>query len=147
VIVLTANGLLTWLADDRLLYQARADETGRIAVRGGFSSTNRGRLSLRELVEMLTADRLERLANARPTPALLVAQQNARRVRVANTTRYSDEIVWRFGRATRPLCDRSPGSSASCDADDRAASYAAGVARSGHELANGEAHSTARTAS
>ncbi len=142
-----ANGLLTWLADDRLLYQARADETGQVAVSGGFSTANRGRLSFRELIDMLTPDRLERLANARPTPALLAAQQSARRVRVANTTRYREEIAWRFGHATRPLCERSPGLSLAGDVDDRTAAYSGGVARSGHHLANGEAQTTARTAS
>jgi hypothetical protein len=142
-----ANGLLTWLADDRLWYQARADGSGRISLHGGFSAANRGRLSLRELIDLLTPDRLPGLANARLTPALLAAQQNARRVRVANTTRYRDEIDWRFGRATRPLCERSPGFGPPDDVDDRSQAYPGGVSRSGHQLANGEAHTTARTAS
>ena len=51
-----ANGLLTWLADDRLLYQARADDAGRIVLCGGFSMVNRGGLSMRELIDMLTPD-------------------------------------------------------------------------------------------
>jgi hypothetical protein len=139
------NGLLTWLADDRLLYQARFDETGQVTLSGGFSTAMRGRLSLRELVDMLTPDRLERLANARPTPALLAAQQNARRVRVANTTRYRDEIAWRFGHATRPLCERPAGFGVHGDTDDHAAAYSGGVAATAPHRANGEVQTTART--
>ena len=95
---------------------------------------------------MLTPDRPEELANARPTPALLAAQQNARRVRVANTARYRDEIAWRFGHPTRPLCERSPGFGVHGDADDRVAADADRVPRSGRRLTNGELHTTARTA-
>lgn len=142
-----ANGLLTWLADDRLLYQARADETGRVAFCGGFSMAHRGQLTVRELVDMLTPDRLERLANARPTPAILAAQQNARRARFANTARYRDEIAWRFGHANRPLCEHAPDFGASGHEDEIAAAYAGRTARSGHQFVNGEVRTTARTAS
>jgi hypothetical protein len=107
-----ANGLLTWLADDGLLYQTRCDDTGRMTVRSGFSVAQRGRISLRELVDLITPDRLERLSNAQPTPALLAALQNARRVRVANMNRYREGLSWRFGQAVRPqpgpgLCARA----------------------------------------
>jgi hypothetical protein len=35
-----ANGVVTWLADDALLYQARADQHGHVRVHGGFSAAN-----------------------------------------------------------------------------------------------------------
>jgi hypothetical protein len=94
---------------------------------------------------MLTPDRPEELANARPTPALLAAQQNARRARVANTTRYCDETAWRFGHPTR-LCERSPGFGVHGDADDRVAANADRIPRSGRRLTSGEVRTTARTA-
>jgi hypothetical protein len=145
--------VLTWLADDRLLYQSHAAASGRITVHGGFSLTNRGRLTLRELVAMLTPDPLKRLSNARPTAALLIEQQNARRVRVANVTRYREEIAWRFGDAPRKK-----------HATKHAAGHAAangfirpilvpelvaypGVARPGQTTVSEELHSTARTES
>src|ERR1700733_14295340 len=78
-----AKGIVTWLADDALLYQARADYHGRIRVHGGFSPANRARMLMRELVDMLTPGRLARLSNAPQTKPLLDAEQNARRARLA----------------------------------------------------------------
>ena len=80
VLVPGASGALTWLADDGLLYQARADYQSGIRVHGGFSPANRARLLMRELVDRLTPDRLDRLANSVRTKPLLEAEQNARRV-------------------------------------------------------------------
>jgi len=95
-----ANGVVTWLADDALLYQAWADHQGRILVRGGFSPANRARMLLRELVDMLTPNRLSLLSNAARTTRLLEAEANARRVRFANMTRFREDIGWRFGHAS-----------------------------------------------
>jgi hypothetical protein len=95
-----ANGVVTWLADDTLLYQTRADDQGRILLHGGFSSANRGRMLLRELVDRLTPDRLSLLSNAPPTNRLIEAVQNARRMRFANMTRFREDIAWRFGHAS-----------------------------------------------
>jgi hypothetical protein len=94
------NGVLTWLADDALLYQVRANCQGRLRVHGGFSAANRAHLLLRELVDMLTPDRPSRLADAPPTDLLAEAQQNGRRARFANMTRFRDDIAWRFGHAS-----------------------------------------------
>ena len=94
------HGVVTWLADDGLLYQARADQKNRVRVHGGFPTANRARLLLRELIDLLTPDRLVKLSNAPRTAGLLEAEQNARRVRLTNLTRFSDDIGWRFGRAT-----------------------------------------------
>jgi hypothetical protein len=96
------NGLLTWLADDGLLYQAFADAAGRIRVDGGFSLASRGRMTLRDLVEMVRPDRLKRLSGARPTQALATAERNAARARVANLGRYGEDIAWRFGQRGTP---------------------------------------------
>jgi hypothetical protein len=93
------NGVVTWLADDRLWYQARADHHGHIRVHGGFSSANRGDMSMRELVDVLTPDRLARMANAPRTASLQDAALNASRARMANTTRFGEDITWRFGHA------------------------------------------------
>jgi hypothetical protein len=98
-----ANGVVTWLADDALLYQARADRQGRIQVHGGFSPANRARMLLRELV-----DRLSRLSNAQRTNRLVEAEDNARRVRFANTTRFREDIAWRFGHASTAVADAKP---------------------------------------
>ncbi len=95
-----ANGVVTWLADDGLRYQARADYHGRVRVHGGFSPANRGRMLLSELVEMLTPDRLGRLSNSLRTASLMEAEQNARRMRFASTTRFREDIGWRFGHAS-----------------------------------------------
>jgi hypothetical protein len=95
-----ANGVVTWLADDNLLYQARADRQGRVQVHGGFSPANRGRMLLRELVDMLIPDRLSRLSNASRTNHLVEAEQNARRARMANLARFQEDIAWRFGHAS-----------------------------------------------
>ncbi|MEA2773191.1 MAG: hypothetical protein QOD93_6153 [Acetobacteraceae bacterium] len=95
-----ANGVATWLADDALLYQARADQQGRIQVHGGFSPANRARMLFREMVDTLTPDRLSRLSNAPRTHRLVEAEQNARRVRLANLTRFGEDIAWRFGHAS-----------------------------------------------
>jgi hypothetical protein len=95
-----ANGVGTWLADDGLLYQARADQQGRVRVHGGFSPASRGRMLLRELVDALTPDRLSRLSNAPRTNRLLEAEQNARRVRLTNMNRFREDIAWRFGHGS-----------------------------------------------
>lgn len=121
----SANGVVTWLADDGLLYQARADHQSRIRVHGGFSSANRARLLFRELVDLLTPDRLVRLSNARRSADLVDAEQNARRVRLANLTRFGDDIAWRFGRASAvaPEQERRPDGR-------RLKAYASGSAKS-----------------
>ena len=92
-----ADGIVTWLADDGLLYQARANETGRVRIHGGFSPANRGSMMLRELVDGLTPDRLIRLSNASCPAAIQEATQNARRAHFASMTRFRDDIAWRFG--------------------------------------------------
>jgi hypothetical protein len=139
-----ASGVVTWLADDALLYQARADYQGRIRVHGGFSPANRARMLMRELVDMLTPDRLARLSNAPQTKPLLDAEQNARRARLGNTTRFRDDIAWRFGHAsTDPeavdVLPRRIGR--------RLKAYAADTVRSGQHLASEDAARTVRTAS
>ena len=144
VLTPAANGLLIWLADDGLLYQAHADESGRVKLRGGFSLANRGRMTMRELVQMLTPDRLERLSNASPTAALIAAQENASRVRLANMIRYREDIAWRFGHATRPLPEPMPRVKVARHISDGLAAHAGGIARSGHPLASSELHTTAR---
>jgi hypothetical protein len=101
------NGLVTWLADDDLLYQARADRMGRIQTHGGFSSANRGHMLLSELVNLLTPDRLRRLSNSPRAAHLLEAEQDARRVHVTNMMRFRDDIVWRFGEAVERSGERS----------------------------------------
>jgi hypothetical protein len=95
-----ANGVVTWLADDDLLYQARGDAIGRIQVHGGFSLANRGQMLLRELVDVLMPDRLLGLANAPRTLHILEAEQNARRAHLVNMTRFREDIAWRFGGAS-----------------------------------------------
>jgi hypothetical protein len=136
-----ANGIVTWLADDALLYQARADQKGRAQVHGGFSPGNRARMLLRELVDMLTPDRLSRLSNAARTNRLVEAEQNARRARLANLTRFQEDIAWRFGHA-----------SAASDAIPRRAArrqktYASAGARSGRQRATDDAEMAVRSAS
>ncbi|MDR3529617.1 MAG: hypothetical protein P4L90_03520 [Rhodopila sp.] len=137
-----ANGVVTWLADDALLYQARADQQGRIRVHGGFSPANRGRLLLRELVDMLTPDRLPRLSCAPRTARLLEAEQNARRVRLANLMRFREDIAWRFGHASQPEADVEPRRDSR-----RLKVYASGYARSAQQRASEDVATTARTAS
>ncbi len=136
------DGVLTWLADDGLLYQARADESGRMTVHGGFSVAHRGRMSLRELVDMLTPNRLARLSNAQPTPALLAAQQDARRVRVANMNRYREDLSWRFGHAVRPPTE--PALSVGARRHRGPALHAGAVSTSGRRLASERLHSAVR---
>ncbi|MGD0107240.1 MAG: hypothetical protein ABSC06_24860 [Rhodopila sp.] len=137
-----ANGVLTWLADDALLYQARADGQGRVRVHGGFSPANRGRMLLREMVDTLTPDRPSRLSNAPRTDRLVQAEQNARRVRLANMTRFREDIAWRFGHATVITADAMPRPPAR-----RLKGYVSESARSGRERASEEAETTVRTAS
>jgi hypothetical protein len=103
-----SNGVVTWLADDALLYQARANQQGRIRLHGGFSPANRARMLLRELVDMLTPDRLSLLSNAARTTRLLEAEENARRVRFANVTRFREDIGWRFGHASAAETPATP---------------------------------------
>jgi len=134
------NGVVTWLADDALLYQARADRHGRVRVHGGFSPANRARMLLRELVDMLMPDRLPRLSNAPLTGRLVEAVQDDRRARLANMTRFEEDIAWRFGHAE--LVGAVPPRPAR-----RQRVYAADGARSGQNLASDEVAMTARTAS
>jgi hypothetical protein len=94
-----ANGVVTWLADDRLLYQARADARRAIHIHGGFSVTSRGRMSLGELVDALTPDRLRLLSDTPPSADQMEARQNARRAQLANMVRFRDDIDWRFPTA------------------------------------------------
>jgi hypothetical protein len=94
-----AGGVVTWLADDRLLYQARADDAGHLRVHGGFSAANRGSMLLREFVDGLMPERLGQLSNAKLSVGLLDAARNARRARLANATRFGEDIAWRFGYA------------------------------------------------
>jgi hypothetical protein len=100
-----AKGVVTWLADDALLYQARADYHGRVQLHGGFSFANRARMLLRELVDKLTPDRLSRLSNSLRTNLLVEAEQNARRMRFTNMTRFREDIAWRFGHASATPVD------------------------------------------
>jgi hypothetical protein len=137
-----ANGVVTWLADDALLYQARADYQGRIRVHGGFSPANRARLLLRELVDMLTPDRLSRLSNAPRTNRLVEAEQNARRIRLANMIRFREDIAWRFGHASVDVADALP----SQEARRRKAHAPSGM-RSGQQRASEDVERTLRTAS
>jgi hypothetical protein len=137
-----ANGVVTWLADDTLLYQARADQQGRVRVHGGFSLANRARLLVRELVDMLTPDRLSRLANALRTKRLLDAEQNARRVRLANMTRFREDIAWRFGHASMDPADVLTRREAG-----RLKTYASASTRSGLQRAGKDVDRTVREAS
>ncbi|MFL5253122.1 MAG: hypothetical protein ACJ8AI_09540 [Rhodopila sp.] len=142
-----AKGLVTWLADDGLLYQARADETGRSRVHGGFSAANRGSLSMRELIDLLTPHRLDDLSNAVRTAVLVDAQQDNRRVRMANLARYREDIAWRFGHATRPVPrpEPMPRVKVARQLGGGPIVYAGGPIRSGQQRANDEVQTTART--
>jgi hypothetical protein len=91
------NGIVTWLADDALVYQSRADQQGRIRIHGGVSPGNRNRLLMRELLDRLTPGFLYRLANSQPSVALLDAEHSARRGHIASQNRFSEDIGWRFG--------------------------------------------------
>jgi hypothetical protein len=137
-----AGGVLTWLADDTLIYQIRADHQGQGRVHGGFSPANRARLLMRELVDRLTPDRASRLSNAPRTQKLTDAEQNARRARLTNMIRFREDIAWRFGHASADTQDIVPRRAAR-----RANAYAAGGARSGQYAASGEVATTVRTAS
>ncbi len=92
-----ANGIVTWLADDRLLYQARADAGGVVRTHGGFSAISRGRASLGEAIDALTPHRLRALSDTPLTSAQLEVRQSARRAHLANLARFHDDIAWRFG--------------------------------------------------
>ena len=92
-----ANGVVTWVSDDRLLYQARADACGAIRTHGGFSAAGRGRMLLGEAVDALTPDRLHLLSEAPLTDDQLAARQNANRAHLANMARFGEDIAWRFG--------------------------------------------------
>jgi hypothetical protein len=135
-------GVVTWLADDGLLYQARSDAQSRTRVHGGFSMANRGRLLLREHVDLLTPDRLVLLSNAPRTARMLDAEQNARRSRFGNLTRFRDDIAWRFGHASLPLTEEEPRHEAA-----RVKTYATRAIKSGHQPASTELERTLRTAS
>jgi hypothetical protein len=98
-----ADGVVTWLADDGLLYQARGDEMGLVHLHGGFSPANRGGMMLRELVDGLTPDRLVQLSNAPRTARLVEATVNARRTHFANMSRFNEDMAWRFGVMREPV--------------------------------------------
>jgi hypothetical protein len=147
-----AGGVVTWLADDGLLYQSRADQQGKVLVHGGFSPANRGRMLLRELVDILVPDRLTRLVNATLTGHLLDAEQNARRARLANTARFRDDIAWRFGYASvEPspdrLTDAAPVQPMSQREARRQKPYIASGAKSGQHRQREDLDTTLRTAS
>ena len=127
-----ANGLVTWLADDGLMYQARADYQGRIGIHGAFSPADRGACLIREFVDGLTPDRLMMLSDASKTQRLADAEQNARRVRFTNWWRFQEDI------AQRAAPSRQGGGSNI---------YALSTARSGQHRTNGEVAITARTMS
>ena len=136
------NGVVTWLADDALLYQARADQQAQVRVHGGFSPANRARLLLRELVDRLTPDRLSLLSNAPRTNRLEEAEQNARRARLANMTRFRDDIAWRFGHASVDPAEVLPRREAR-----RPKTYAFDSARAGQQRAGESLGRPVRTAS
>lgn len=95
----SADGSVAWLADDGLLYQARGGRRKELKIYGGFSCSNRGRLLIRELIDLQTPYILRQLANA-PTPAnLRQAEQNTKRARLTNLMRFRDDMAWRFGHA------------------------------------------------
>ncbi len=103
-----AEGVVTWLADDGLLYQARGDATGRVRVHGGFSPGNRGGMMLGEWVDRLTPDRLVELSNSPRSSRLMEAAANARRAHFANMSRFEEDIAWRFGAAREPVAVVEP---------------------------------------
>jgi hypothetical protein len=138
----TANGVVTWLADDALLYQARADHQGHIRVHGGLSPANRARMLLRELVDSLTPERSTLLSNALRTKPLVEAEQNARRVRLANMTRFHEDISWRFGHATTERADIAPRRPVR-----RLKSYTSEGIMSGQQRRSSDVERTVRTAS
>ncbi len=137
-----AGGVVTWFADDALVYQARADHRGRVRVHGGFSPANRARMLLRELVDMLTPERLSGLANAPRTSRLQEAEQNARRARLANTIRFRDDIAWRFGHGSA-----DPLVATASRTGRRQKPYVAADAKSGQQRASEDVATTFRTAS
>jgi hypothetical protein len=103
-----ANGIVTWMADDALLYQARANARGRMQIHGGFSPGNRGRLLFGELVDGLTPGRLQALAESQMPPRLEEATRAARRGRITSFNRFRDDLSWRFGLSTEPVAQRLP---------------------------------------
>lgn len=102
------GGQTTWLADDGLLYQARASATGHIRVHGGFASDNRGKQTMRERVDILTPDRLRHLSASARTAELKEAEKDAMRVRFTNLERFRNDIAWRFGHAGTPPQPATP---------------------------------------
>jgi hypothetical protein len=134
------GGVVTWLSDDALLYQARSDPRGRVSVHGGFSPANRSPMLLREWVDLLTPDRLRRLSNAPRTPRILESEKNARRSGFTNLMRFRDDIAWRFGAAadTEVAARRET---------VPVKTYANGSARSDQKPESVEVETTLRTAS
>jgi hypothetical protein len=109
-------------------------------------------MTMRELVDMLTPqrlERLERLSHALSTAALVEAQRNAQRARITNLARFQEEIAWRFGHASRPVPLTRPEPMlrvrVAQQAGDSLEFYTKGVARSGQQRASGEVATTART--
>jgi hypothetical protein len=136
------GGNVTWLADDGLLYQARTDLRGRVGVHGGFTPAGRGRMLLRELIDLLTPDRLPRLANAPRTPRILESEKSARRSRFTNLTRFREDISWRFGNVSPTDAEVEPHYETA-----RLRTYAFGAARSGQQAESADEETTLRTAS
>jgi hypothetical protein len=136
------GGVVTWLADDALLYQARADLQAGVRVHGGFSPANRGRMLLRELVDLLTPERPLLLSNSPRTAHLLDAERNAQRSRFTNMTRFREDIAWRFGYASRPDAAPEPRHETV-----RLKTYASRAVKSGQQPASAELERTFRTAS
>ena len=95
------NGSLSWIASDGLLYQMRADEDGEVEWHGGFSIANRDGQSLREFVNALRPDQQEQLSNADIPAHLIEAEASSLAARGTTSTRFRDELAWRFGYAPR----------------------------------------------
>jgi len=128
-----AHGLVSWLADDGLIYQVRANHAGVVRVYGGFSPANRGQMMLGELVDMLTPERMGTLANALPAVHVVEAKSNARRAKFTNLMRFGGDVADRFVRP--PV------------AAEAAERPRTGIDWLGQRAASGEVERTLRTAS
>ncbi len=100
------NSSLSWIASDGLLYQARADEDGEVEFHGGFSTANRDGQSLREFVNALRPDQQQQLSHADIPPHLADAEALSLAARGITSTRFRDELAWRFGYAARSQPNR-----------------------------------------
>lgn len=131
------GGVVTWLADDDLLYQMHLTCEGITRLRGGFPTGQEG-LRFREVVDGLTPDRMRRLVRALAPQKLHAAQQTARRTRLTGFLRLQDELIWRMGKAAAGQ-QRPP--------EHKVATLDYAGARSLQNLARGEFNMTERTAS